>query len=56
MDSRTFFNHVTEMRKYQKEYFQTRSNIALYNAKKIEKIIDNEIDRVILIVGNAQDK
>lgn len=52
MDSRSFFNHVVEMRKFQNEYFRTRSTIALYNAKKTEKIIDDEIERVIQIISN----
>lgn len=56
MDAKTFFNHVVEMRKLQKEYFQTRSSITLYKAKKIEKIIDDEVDRVMQILSNINDK
>lgn len=52
MDSRSFFNHVVQMREFQKEYFKSRSTIAMYNAKKVEKIIDDEIDRVMKIISN----
>lgn len=52
MDSKTFFYHVAEMRKFQKEHLRTRSTIASYKARQLENIIDVEIDRVMKIVGN----
>lgn len=52
MDSKSFFNYVVEMREFQKEYFKNRSTIAMYKAKQVEKIIDNEIGRVMQIISN----
>ncbi len=46
MDAKTFFQKVALMRKQQKEYFKSRSQTALRNAKELEKEIDNEIERV----------
>lgn len=41
-----FFKLVEELRKYQKEYFKTRSKEALQQSKALEKRVDDEILRV----------
>ena len=38
-----FIKKVAEMRKEQKSYFATRSQVHLKNSKELEKIIDNII-------------
>ena len=46
MNARTFFNTVVLMRRYQREYFRTKSSSVLQYSKNYEKIIDEEIKRV----------
>lgn len=46
MNAKQFFDRVTIMRKYQKEYFRTRSQAALKLSKALELEIDAEITRV----------
>ncbi len=46
MNARQFFDKVVEMRRWQKEYFKTRSHVALEKSKVIEREIDKEIKRV----------
>lgn len=46
MTPREFFDKVSRMRKAQKEYFRTRSGRALADSKRLEKEIDDEIERV----------
>lgn len=46
MDARTFYNTVVLMRRYQREYFRTKSATALQYSKDYERIIDEEIARV----------
>lgn len=46
MTSKEFFNKVCRMLKAQKEYFRTRSGRALADSKRLEKEIDDEIERV----------
>lgn len=46
MNPKEFFNKVCRMRKAQKEYFRTRSGRALADSKRLEKEIDDEIERV----------
>lgn len=52
MNARQFFDRVTMMRKAQKEYFRTRSQVALRQSKALESEIDAEIARVNAIIGN----
>lgn len=52
MNKKEFFDKVSEMRAAQKEYFKTRSGIALERSKRLEKEIDNEIRRVNAILNN----
>jgi hypothetical protein len=46
MDSKTFYHNVVLMRRYQRDYFRTRSGSTLEQAKQYERIIDDEIARV----------
>lgn len=46
MSSRQFFQGIENMRRLQKEYYLTRSFLALQVSKKQEKMIDEEIARV----------
>ena len=46
MNAKQFFQNVALMRQKQKEYFKTRSPIALQDSKTLEKAIDAEIERV----------
>lgn len=45
MNPKEFFDKVCRMRKAQKEYFRTRSGRALSDSKRLEKEIDDEIER-----------
>ncbi len=46
MNARQFFDRVVQLRKFQKEYFATRSRESLHQSITLEKEIDAEIDRV----------
>ena len=46
MDSRMFFQWVSQMRSEQKKFFATRSNSAYKESMRLERIIDAEIERV----------
>lgn len=46
MNAREFFDAVVEMRKAQSKYFRMRTTENLNNAKRLEKIVDEEIRRV----------
>lgn len=46
MNPKEFFDKVCRMRKAQKEYFRTRSGRALSDSKRLEKEIDDEVERV----------
>lgn len=50
MSPKEFFDKVSRMRKAQKEYFRTRSGRALADSKRLEKEIDDEIERVNKVV------
>lgn len=50
MNPKEFFDKVSRMRKAQKEYFRTRSGRALSDSKRLEKEIDDEIERVNKVV------
>ena len=53
MKPREFFDKVALMRKMQKEYFKSRSSMALSRSKQLEKEIDDEIKRVEGILGRS---
>lgn len=46
MNAKEFFDTVVEMRKAQSKYFRMRTTENLNNAKRLEKIVDEEIRRV----------
>lgn len=54
MNAKQFFDRVTIMRKYQKEYFRTRSQAALRLSKALELEIDAEITRVNALMEKEQ--
>lgn len=54
MNAKQFFDRVTIMRKYQKEYFRTRSQSALKLSKALELEIDAEIARVNTLISKEQ--
>lgn len=56
MNAKEFFEEVSKMRDYQKEYFRTRSSLALQASKKQEKLIDEEIRRVRGVLGKKNEK
>lgn len=51
MDHREFFYTVAQMRSAQKAYFKTRDPNVFRAARKLENIIDREIERVRNIVS-----
>lgn len=51
MNSRQFFDRVVMLRKFQKEYFATRSKDSLRQSIALEKEIDAEIERVQVILS-----
>ena len=54
MKPREFYDKVVQMRRMQKEYFKSRSSIALQKSKQLEKEIDDEITRVEGILGRSE--
>ena len=56
MNSRQFFNKVCMMRKYQKAYERTHSQLSYNQSKSIEKEIDAEIERVQNIIREREQK
>lgn len=54
MNPREFFYTVAQMRSAQRNYFKNRDQMTLRAARKLENIIDAEIERVRAIV-DAQD-
>ena len=46
MDARAFFDLVSDMRKLQQDYFVTRDTTVLAAAKRVERQVDDEIERV----------
>lgn len=54
MNPREFYDTVVQMRKMQKEYFKTRNSMALRRSKQLEKLVDDEIERVSRLSGNRE--
>lgn len=50
MNSREFFEKVAEMRKAQRDYFNTRNRYFLIRSRELEKEVDDEIKRVTKIL------
>ncbi len=55
MNSKQFFDKVSQMREAQKMYFKTKSAQYLRESKSLEKEIDMEIERVNKIVAQKQN-
>lgn len=55
MDSKQFYETVKNMRLAQKEYFRTHTQTALKKSKSLEKVIDNEIERVEKILQKQRE-
>ena len=51
MNAREFFYTVAQMRSAQQAYFKTRDPNVFRAARKLENIIDREIERVRNLVG-----
>ena len=56
MNARQFFDKVCMMRKYQKVYERTHSQLSYNQSKSIEKEIDAEIERVQNIIREREQK
>lgn len=50
MDAKEFFFLVKDMREQQKEFFKTRSGVALLNSMSLEARGDAEIERTLKIL------
>lgn len=55
MNARQFFDRVAQLRKFQKEYFATRSKESLHQSIALEKGIDAEIERVQAFLAQKQN-
>ena len=51
MNARAFFDLVSDMRKLQRDYFATGDKTVLAAAKRVERQVDDEIERVNRILG-----
>jgi len=56
MDARTFFDLVSDMRKLQKEYGATGDTTVLNAARRVEKTVDDEIERVERILRERGER
>ena len=50
MKPKEFFDVVVRMREKQREYFKTKTSSALTESKRLERVIDDEIERVQRII------
>lgn len=53
MNAREFFYTVAEMRECQKAYFRSRDQLTLRAARKLENIIDKEIERARAVINDS---
>ena len=53
MNAREFFYTVAEMRECQKAYFRSRDQLTLRAARKLENIVDKEIERVRAVINES---
>ena len=54
MNAREFFYLVSNMRRAQRDYFNTREQLDLRRARALENEVDREIDRVKQILLNCR--
>ena len=52
MNAREFFQLVSNMRSQQRDYFRTRSPQTLAESKRLERLVDAEINRVQELMNN----
>jgi len=55
MDAKKFYDTVKKMREAQRLYFKTRSPSALEESRRLERTIDEEIQRVERIIYDRQN-
>lgn len=53
MNAKEFFYTVAEMRECQKVYFETHDYNVFRAARKLENIIDKEIERVRAVINDS---
>lgn len=53
MNAKEFFYTVAEMRECQKVYFETHDHNVFRAARKLENIIDKEIERVRAVINDS---
>lgn len=46
MTTEQFITLVSDMRKAQKEYFRTRSKVVLEESKRLERMVDAELENI----------
>lgn len=51
MNAREFFDLVSKMRQAQTSFFKTKAPGTLHESKRLEKLVDAEIDRVNGIIN-----
>lgn len=54
MNPKEFFDLVSQMRQAQRDYFKTRTPQSLQESKRLERLVDSEIDRVKKITTEPQ--
>lgn len=54
MTAKEFFYLVSSMRDAQRRYFQTRDQVVLRAARKLENLVDEEIERTYQVL-NAKE-
>lgn len=55
MTAKEFFYLVSSMRDAQKRYFQSRDQVVLRAARKLENLVDEEIERTYQVL-NAKEQ
>ena len=55
MKPKEFFDAVVRMREKQQEYFKTKTSSALTERKRLERVIDDEIERVQRFIHEKQN-
>ena len=55
MTAQQFYRIVSDMRKAQKRYFSQRTQSALYEAKRLENLVDGELTRIESLRATVPD-
>ena len=56
MNAKEFYDAVVAMREAQKVYFHSRTTSSLQQAKRAEKKVDEEIDRVTQLLRKKEEE